>query len=292
MISTLTTINTITTYTTTTTYSSSPILALIVLVFTVTFLVAVGFVYHLIRNQEYKDTLPASIIIGFVISLLFILWGDMAFDSVSYNLKVIQNTLFFIISVMIGGFIVISLKKLAHGDKVKESQESSPEKGSKDSKKWWNKQSLRTQSTLILISCLLCLILLIGAVYLLNPVNNSVESGVNLGLGSSSVNEVISMNYADDAESFIIIIPNNNTQFTLTGYSEANATVKITSSELNLYNQTIPLNTSTQLFEGGIYPFNYKINIPENLNIIKITLKATKPGKNSTSMNITIKKNN
>ncbi|BDZ72027.1 hypothetical protein [Methanobacterium petrolearium] len=251
-------INTITTYTTTTTYSTSPTLTLIVLVFTVAFLVVVGFIYHLIRNKEYKNTLPASIIIGFVISLLFILGSDMAFDSVSYNLKVIQNTLFFIISVMIGGFVAVSLKKLVYGDKVKESQESSPEKSSKDSEKWWNKQSLRTQSVIILISCLLCLILLIGAVYLFNPVKNSVESKVNLGLSSSSVNEVISMNYTDDAEGFIIIIPNNTTKFSLTGYSEANSTVKITSRDLNLYNQTMPLDLNDPLFEGGIYPFNYK----------------------------------
>ncbi|MCC7550986.1 MAG: hypothetical protein KO316_05690 [Methanobacterium sp.] len=282
--------STITTYTTTATYSTSPTLILIFLIFTAIFLVSVGFIYHLIRSNEYKDTLRASIIIGFVISLLAILSNNRTFNSMSYNLEVIQKTLFILISIMIGGFIAVGLKKLSNANKMKDLQESPPKNYSKIKEKWRNKQSPKTQAIIVLVSCLLCLILLIGTAYLFNPVKNSVESTVNLGLGSSSVNEVISMNYTDNAEGFIIIIPNNTTQFTLNGYSEANATVKITSNELNLYNQTLPLDLNDPLFEGGIYSFNYEINIPENVNVIKITLEATKPGKDSTSLNITIKK--
>jgi hypothetical protein len=130
-------ISTVTTTTTTITSSGvSPALTIILLVFATVFLVSLGFIYHLIRNNEYKDTLRASIIIGLIISLLSILRGEMEFNSLSYNLITIQWTLFIFIMVIIGGFIAVGLKKLSNKNSMKEFQESPQEKRSNDSEKW------------------------------------------------------------------------------------------------------------------------------------------------------------
>lgn len=82
-------------------YTLSPVYMLL-------FLVLVGFIYHLIRNNEYKDTLLASIIIGFIFSLLV----NPATNLPSF----LKWTLIIIILVISGGLLAVGLKKLLKKD--------------------------------------------------------------------------------------------------------------------------------------------------------------------------------
>ncbi|BDZ69348.1 hypothetical protein [Methanobacterium ferruginis] len=273
----ISTITTTTTTTTTTTSGISPTLTIILLVFATAFLISVGFIYHLIRNNEYKDTLRASILIGLIISLLSILRGEMKFNSLSYNLITIQWTLFIFIMIIVGGFIAVGLKKLSNKNLMKEFQESA-EKRSKDPKKWWDKQSPRTQAKTILIACLLCIILLNSAFYYFNPFNGQVKLGVTCPPYKNQTD----IEGAMKEGTIVIFISNNSTQYTLKGISETETTVKITSSDLDIYNQTIPLDANGN--------FTYDLNIPMDVNKIKIKLEATKSWKDSDSLILTIKR--
>jgi hypothetical protein len=275
----ISTVNTTTTTTTTTTTSGiSPTLTIILLVFAVAILISVSFIYHLIRNNEYKGTLRASIIIGLIISLLSILRGDMNFNSLLYNLITIQWTLFIFISVIIGGFIAVGLKKLSNKNLMKEFQESPPEKRSGDSTKWWDKQSPKTQAITVLSACLLCLILLISAMYLLTPFEGQVKLGIIQPLYKNQTEAEEAMAEGTN----VIFISNNTTQYTLNGVSEAGATVKITSSDLGIYNQTIPLDA-----DGN---FACNLNIPPDDTKIKIKLEATKAWKEADYEILSIKR--
>jgi len=89
------------------------------------------------------------------------------------------------------------------------------------------------------------------------------------------------MNYTDNGES-IFIVAENSTQYALEGSSEADATVTITSDDLGIYNQTLPLDAENK--------YAYNLNIPSNVSIIKITLEATKPGKDNRYITFFIKK--
>lgn len=256
------------TVTTITTHGLSPTLTIVFLVLIAAFLVSVGITYHSIRNKEYKDTLRASIIIGFVISFLFVLRSNMEFNSFSYNLRVIQWILFIFILVMVGGFIAVSMKKLANEYKMEEFQESLPEKDSENSKNWWDRQNPKTQAITVLSACLLCIILLTGVMYLLNPFEGQVKLGITFTPGYTNETEV---NEAMNEGIIVIFISNNTTQYTLKGVSETGATVKITSSDLGIYNQTVPLDA-----DGN---FAYNLNIPLNATKIKVEVEATKTGK-------------
>lgn len=272
-------ISTVTTTTTTITSSGvSPALTIILLVFATVFLVSLGFLYHLIRNNEYKDTLRASIIIGLIISLLSIARGEIEFNSLSYNLITIQWTLYIFIIVIIGGFIAVGLKKLSNKNLMKEFQESSAEKRSKDSGKWWEKQSPRTQAITVLSACLLCIILLNSTFYIFNPFEQQVKLGINLpGFTSQAEAEE-----AMKENTTIVFINDTTTEYALKGVSEPGATVKVSSKNLNLLNQTIPLDS-----DGN---FAYTLNLPTNTSRIIIELEATKTGKETDYEILTIKR--
>lgn len=72
-------------------------------IYSLIFLFLIGFVYHLIRNNEYKNTLLASIIIGFITGLIF---------NSTNLLEWIERILISIILVIIGGLMAVCLKKL------------------------------------------------------------------------------------------------------------------------------------------------------------------------------------
>lgn len=272
-------ISTVTTTTTTITSSGvSPALTIILLVFATVFLVSLGFLYHLIRNNEYKDTLRVSIIIGLIISLLSILRGEMEFNSLSYNLITIQWTLFIFIMVIIGGFIAVGLKKLSNKNLMKEFQESSPEKRSKDSEKWWEKQSPRTQAITVLSACLLCIILLNSTFYIFNPFEKQVKLGITLPSFTSQAEREEALK----ENTTIVFINNTTTRYILKGVSEPGATVKVSSNDLNLFNQTMPLDS-----DGN---FTYNLNIPLDVNRITIEIEATNEGKKADYVNLTIKR--
>jgi len=91
----------------------------------------------------------------------------------------------------------------------------------------------------------------------------------------------VNADYTDNGE-MIVFVDYNTNQCVLNGSSEVNATVRITSSDLGIYNQTIPLDAENK--------YAYNLNIPSNVSIIKITLNATKPGKKDRSINFFIKK--
>lgn len=197
-------------------------------VYFIIFLVLVGFLYHLIRNKEYKDTLLESIIIGFIFGLLF-----------NTTLILAQTAildLFFIILVMIGGFLSVSIKKLVNLSNTEQNYTSTPQKPLKYYN-WRNKHTPKFQ-TIIIIICLFSLILVIGTFSFLNtedpvPIGNHVKLILNPQLSK----EIILANIPHDKEGLVLSISNNTTQCTLKGSSEVNATIKITSSDLGIYNQ-------------------------------------------------------
>jgi hypothetical protein len=121
------------------------------------------------------------------------------------------------------------------------------------------------------------IVLIISTVCLLNP----AESSVLLGLNFDPSNGFVNAGYTDNGE-MIVFVANNTTQCILNGSSEVNATVRISSSDLGIYNQEIPLDTRNR--------FIYKLEIPKNVSIIKITLNATKSGKKNRSIKFFIKK--
>jgi hypothetical protein len=89
------------------------------------------------------------------------------------------------------------------------------------------------------------------------------------------------MNYTNNGE-VIFIIAKNSTQYALEGSSETGATVTITSNDLGIYNQTLPLDAENE--------YAYNLSIPSNISIVKVTLEATKSGKEGRSINFFIKK--
>ena len=68
------------------------------------FIVLIGFIYHLIRNNEYKETLPASIIIGIIISSMS--------ASTTSMLSGLRDTLILVVLVVVGGLLAVGLKRL------------------------------------------------------------------------------------------------------------------------------------------------------------------------------------
>lgn len=236
-------------------------------VYIILFLVLVGFIYHLIRNKEYKNTLLASIIIGVILGLLL--------NSAKTLIYFLGETSIFIVLIILGGFLVVGLKKLVNNNAIEESHEST----SKSYRKWWVKQSPRGQAIIIVGACLLCIMLIITTSCLLNPVKNPVQLSLSLPF--------LNQTEADEAlkeGTNILVIYNNTTTYTLNGSSEAGATVEITSSDLGIYKQTIPLEADGK--------FAYTLKIPQNASMIKLTLKATKPGKDNSSVSLTIKRQN
>ncbi len=159
------------------------------------FLVLVGFIYHLIRNREYKDTLLASIIIGFLFGLIF----NTSFDL----LKTLKGYLIFIILVIIGGFLAVSLKKL-----IKNNTIETPETPSKSYRKWWDKQGPRVQAIIVMGICLLSLILITSTYY---P-SNSVEEQVQLSLDTPLLNE-ITLEDIHNKGGMVLVMSNNTIEY-------------------------------------------------------------------------------
>jgi hypothetical protein len=244
---------------TTNVYYLSPAYLLILLVF-------IGFLYHLIRNREYKNTLPASIIIGIILGLVFNSGGSLRF--------LLVETLIFIVLVILGGFLAVGFKKLRITNETENFNELENEL--EGHKKWWTDKTPKIQAMTIIGACLVCLILIIGTISLFNPVENSVEFEIH-----TIPDGLEDMNYTDNGES-IFIVAENSTQYALEGSSEADATVTITSDDLGIYNQTLPLDAENK--------YAYNLNIPSNVSIIKITLEATKPGKDNRYITFFIKK--
>lgn len=244
-------------------------------VYFLVFLVLIGFLYHLIRNNEYKNTLFASILTGFIFGLIF----NNSFDLV----KTVVMDLIFIILVIIGGFISVGLKKLINNSN-KKNYNFAPQKPLK-SYNWWNKQNPIFKTIMVMVICILFLILIIGAFSILNTGESHVSSGdhVQLKLDFPLSSEVKLADVVNDKEGTVLIISNNLTQYTLKGSSESHATVKITTNEMGIINQTVPLDENSD--------FTYNLNIPQSVSIIKITVEATKPGKDNSAINLTIKRN-
>jgi len=230
------------------------------------FLVLIGFLYHLIRNREYKNTLPASIIIGIILGLVFNSAGSLRFFLV--------ETLIFIVLVTLGGFLAVGFKKLRITNETENFNELENEL--EGHKKWWNNKTPKIQAITIIGACLVCFILITGTICLFNPVENSVEFEIH-----TIPDDLEDMNYTDNGEA-IFIVAKNSTQYALEGSSEAGATVTITSDDLGIYNQTILLDAENK--------YAYNLNIPSNVSIIKITLEATKPGKDNRYITFFIKK--
>ncbi|MDI6817830.1 MAG: hypothetical protein QMC87_00635 [Methanothermobacter thermautotrophicus] len=246
---------------TTRAYYLSPAYLLIIVV-------SVGFIYQLIRNQEYKNTLLSSTIIGIIITLLLV-----PLDNLMYFFFHMGK---FVALVILGGFLAVGFKKLRI---MKETENfyAFLENESEGHRKWWSSESPRSQAIAICSASLLGIVLIISTVCLLNP----AESSVLLGLNFDPSNGFVNAGYTDNGE-MIVFVANNTTQCILNGSSEVNATVRISSSDLGIYNQEIPLDTRNR--------FIYKLKIPKNVSIIKITLNATKSGKKNRSIKFFIKK--
>jgi hypothetical protein len=233
------------------------------------FVVLIGFAYHLIRNKEYKDTLLASVIIGLIFGLILVPVDDLLLYFLTYGK--------FIALVILGGFLAVGFKKLIKNSAIERSSET-PGTPSKGYKKWWDKQNPRVQAITICIASLLGIALVISAVYLLTPLENPVL----LGLEFTPSNGFINVNYTDEGD-MIVFVANNTTQYVLEGSSEANATLKITSNDLGIYDQNIPLDAENR--------FTYKLDLPENFSSIEVTLNATKSGKDDRNITFFIKSN-
>jgi len=114
---------------TTNVYYLSPAYLLILLVF-------IGFLYHLIRNREYKNTLPASIIIGIILGLVFNSGGSLRF--------LLVETLIFIVLVILGGFLAVGFKKLRITNETENFNELKNEL--EGHKKWWTDKTPKIQA--------------------------------------------------------------------------------------------------------------------------------------------------
>ncbi|MEN4018953.1 MAG: hypothetical protein PQ975_08430 [Methanobacterium sp.] len=182
----------------------------------------------------------------------------------------------FVALVILGGFLAVGFKKLRIMNKM-ENFYGLPENESGGPRKWWSGQSPRRQTIAICSASLLGIVLIISVVCFLTPVENSTLLGLNFDPSNGFVNA----DYTDNGE-MIVFVDYNTNQCVLNGSSEVNATVRITSSDLGIYNQVIPLDTRNR--------FIYKLEIPKNVSIIKITLNATKSGKKDRSINFFIKK--
>lgn len=229
--------------------------------------VLVGFIYQLIRNQEYKKTLLSSTIIGIIFSLVLV-----PFDNLMYFFLQMGK---FVALVILGGFLAVGFKKLRITNETENFYELT-ENESEDQGKWWSGQSPRSQTIAICSASLLGIVLIISTVCLLDSIENSVELEIH-----SIPDGLIDMNYTDNGES-IFIIAKNSTHYALKGSSEAGATVTITSGDLGIYNQTMPLDAENK--------YAYNLNIPSNVSIIKVTLEATKTGKENSCISFFIKK--
>lgn len=130
--------------------------------------------------------------------------------------------------------------------------------------KYWNKQSSGSKVA-IGIFCILGILLIVGIV-------SSASSDRNL-------TKFQIYNVTSDG---VINIDNTSTEYVIHGLTEENATINITSQDLNITKQTIPLNANNS--------FDYTINIPITINEANITFEGSKPGKTNSELEVTIKR--
>lgn len=221
-------------------------------------LVIVGFSYHLIRNQEYKDTLIASVVMGIILGLIF---------NSSYDLlKTVFGDLIFILLIVLGGFIAVGVKKLLEGYINWNSNNQSYEfpENQLGSDRWWDRESPRVQATVITVACLISLMLIIPTVSILSTAQESVL----LTLETPTSGEIELDDVKNKKDEDVILTFDNTSKFILKGYSEDNATVKITATELGIYNQTVHLDSSNN--------FTYKFIVPKNVSLSEIEIEASK----------------
>ena len=157
------------------------------------------------------------------------------------------------------------------GNKLQETLKTTKSKKSTKNvfMEWWYKQSPKKQFLTIIGILFFSIIIISAVIALLIPNDN---------LTLISLNNV-TPNGTGEAYT---IINNNTTEYEITGSSEPNATITITSDVLNKTNETITLDPNNQ--------FSYKINIPSNVSEFKIRFDAKKPGKNDSNVNLSIKK--
>ena len=136
-------------------------------------------------------------------------------------------------------------------------------------KKWWDAQGTKGKSTLGLMACCLGVILIAGLVGMVfsdkNLVDIQLSNAVYDGSGEYNLN-----------------ISNDTTEVVIKGSTEAGATVNASSSELNIIDQKVKLNSNNS--------FKYKVKIPANANEVTVRFDASKPGKDSSYIEIKIKK--
>ncbi len=146
--------------------------------------VLIGFIYHLIRNQEYKNTILSSTIIGIIITLLLVPVDNLMYFFLRMGM--------FVALVMFGGFLAVGFKKLKIMNEM-ESFYELPENGSEGHRKWWSGQSPRSQTITICSVSLVGIALIIGAVCFLTPAENPIL----LDLEFTPSNGFINANYTE-----------------------------------------------------------------------------------------------
>lgn len=231
-------------------------------IFYLIFTVLLGFVYHLIRNTEYKGTLKVSVVIGIVIGLIININTDLV--------KYIILDLVFIILVLLGGFFAIGLKNLISKSNKEDSKY--PETWTKFPGKWWNKQNPRFRAILVMGICI------VGVIMVINLSYPYYDEQVKLQLEKPVLNEIppATQNAGNTSND----TSNDTTTYALKGSTESGATVKITIDELGIHNQTIPLDAN--------HNFEYKFSIANDVTQSNIIVEATKAGKKSNNASIHI----
>jgi uncharacterized membrane protein len=70
------------------------------------FYLLIGFLYHIFKTREYKESIKASIVIGVIIGLIT---GILSSSHIIMIFLVVLNGIFF---VFIGGLIAVGIKKI------------------------------------------------------------------------------------------------------------------------------------------------------------------------------------
>lgn len=123
---------------------------------------------------------------------------------------------------------------------------------------WWNKRN-KNEKLLSGLLAFFLVIILLSAIGSALPESNLTGLGLYNDVNGSSGDYNVQIN-------------NSTTEYNIIGEAEANATVIIESTDLKI-NDTIKIDSKNQ--------FYYKVKIPKNINEAKITITASKKGKDS-----------
>lgn len=153
--------------------------------------------------------------------------------------------------------------------KNKVPKTSKSNKSIENPKKWWNEQNSGVKIISIVgVSCI-GLLLLIAVAGFLSPDKN---------LTTIKIDDVIS----DGPGEAHVYINNNTTEYEIKGSTESNATITVSSNDLNKNNETIPLDVNNK--------FSYKVSVPSNVSEFKIKFDASKTGKKDSYIEVSVKK--